>query len=92
MQGAPSNVGRTTVPMSGKLATRMSGGGQPQPVVNRPQAATPQVPRAGSREIANVDSAGLVAAGKVTGTPTQTVQQPQPPSPPQREVYPGQRS
>lgn len=92
MQGARGNTGRKTVPMSGKLATRMSGGGQPKPVATRPQAATPNVPRTGSREIANVDSAGLVAAGTVTGTPVQPVQQPQPASPPQREVYPGQRS
>ena len=75
MQGARSNVGRTTVPMSGKLATRMSGGGQPQPVARRPQAATPQVPRSGSREVTSVGSAGLAQAGTVTGTPAEPVQE-----------------
>ena len=92
MQGARGNTGRQTFNLNGKLATRMHNSAQPKPVAARPQPATPQgAPRSGSREIARVDSAGLVAAGQVTGTPAQPVQHPQPPSPPQREVYPGQR-
>lgn len=85
MQGGRSNVGSKTVPMGNKLATRMSGGGQPQPVATRPRAATPNLPAGGTRVLVNVDSAGLIQAGQ------QPVQQPQPPSPAQREVYPGQR-
>jgi hypothetical protein len=92
MQGGRRNVGRVSVNLSGAQATRLTAGGQPKPVVHRPQAATPNAPRAGSREIANVGHDGLIEAGKVTGTPSQPVQHPQPPSPPQREVYPGQRS
>ena len=93
MQGAArANTGRKTTPMSGMQSTRMTTGPQPAPVVRRAQVATPKVPRSGTREVARVDSAGLVEAGKVTGTPTQPVQQSQPPSSPQREVYPGQRS
>lgn len=116
MKGARANVGRTTVPMSGRNATRLSSTPQSQPApykrnewgaadapgsgpklvpapqATRPRAATPHVPRSGTREVARVDSAGLATAGQVTGTPAQPVQQPQPPSPPQREVYPGQRS
>lgn len=38
----------------------------PAPVVHRPVPATPTVPRAGTREIANVDNQGLIDAGKVT--------------------------
>ncbi len=111
MQGGRTNVGRATVPMSGKLATRL-GGAPPRQTVGRAgqgqstqlappvpasqatrhQPATPSgPPRSGSREVARVDSAGLVAAGQQT-TGGQPVQQPQPLSPPQREVYPGQRS
>ena len=75
MQGGRSNTGSKTTAMAGKQATRLSGGGQPVPTVTRPQAATPNVPRSGSREIARVDSAGLVEAGKVTGTPAEPVQQ-----------------
>lgn len=74
MQGGRANVGRQSVNLSGKVATNLSGkvatklsaGGQPQPVAHRPVAATPNVPRSGSREIARVDSAGLVEAGKQT--------------------------
>lgn len=62
--------------MGGKQSARLSGGPQPTPIVNRPVAAVAGVPRAGSREIANVDSAGLAEAGKVTGSPPQPVQQP----------------
>jgi hypothetical protein len=62
------------------------------PPGTRPQAATPQgAPRSGTREVASVRGQGLVEAGKVTGTPAQPVQIPQPPSPSQREVYPGQQ-
>jgi hypothetical protein len=78
MQGGRRNVGRVSVNLSGAQATRLAAGGQPQPRVVRPQAATPDVPRAGSREITRVDSAGLVEAGKVTGTPPQPVQTPKP--------------
>ena len=92
MQGGRANTGRKTRPMSGMQATRLTAGGQPQPIVHRPQPATPNVPRSGSRVVANVDSAGLAAAGQVTGSPPEPVQHPQPSSPPQREVYPGQRS
>lgn len=84
-----ANVGQKTVPMGNKMATRMSGGGQPQPTVQRPQAATPNLPAGAARVIANVDSAGLVAAGQQT-TGGVAVQQPAPA--PQREIYPGQRS
>jgi hypothetical protein len=109
MQGARANIGRTTVPMSGKRATKLGpaagrvfggeGQGQsailpppvPAPRVVRPVAATPNVPRSGSREVANVSGAGLVAAGQQT-TGGQPVQQPQPPSsrPVVPAVYPGQ--
>jgi hypothetical protein len=92
MQGGRANVGRVSVNLSGKQSTRLSAGGQPVPVVHRPQPAAAGPRRTGSVEIANVDSAGLVAAGTVTGTPPEPVQHPQPPSPRQREVYPGQRS
>jgi hypothetical protein len=52
------------------------------PPGTRPQAATPQDPaRSGSRVVATVDSAGLIEAGRVTGTPPEPVQQPKPPSP-----------
>ena len=44
----------------------------------RPTAATPDAPRSGSREIANVSGQGLIDAGQQTGTPAQPVQQPQP--------------
>lgn len=81
MQGGRSNTGRVSVSLSGRQATRLSAGGQPQPVVHRPQPATSSVPRAGTREVARVDTAGLVEAGKVTGTPAQPVQQPKPRSP-----------
>ena len=91
MQDGRANTGRVSVNLNGRQATRLTAGGQPQPVVRRPQAATPNVPRSGSREIANVDSAGLVAAGQQT-TGGQPVQQPQPASAPQPAVYPGQRS
>ena len=45
------------------------------PVATRHQPATAAVPRAGSREIANVNSAGLAQAGAETtgGQPVQTV-------------------
>ena len=92
MQGGRANTGRKTTPMSGMQSTRMTTNPQPTPVVRRPQAAAPNVPRSGTREVARVDSAGLVEAGNVTGSPPQPVQQPKPASPPQREVYPGQRS
>lgn len=101
MQRGRANVGRTSVPMSGRNATKLSSTPQQQPASYKPfeygmtdkpaqrvtggshthQAATPNVPRSGSREIARVDSAGLVEAGQVTGTPAQPVQQPKPPSP-----------
>ena len=92
MQGGRANVGRVSVNLNGRQATKLSAGGQPQPVVHRPQPAAAGPRRTGSVELANVDSAGLVAAGTVTGSPPEPVQQPQPASPPQREVYPGQRS
>ena len=91
MQGGRSNIGKVSVPLGGKQSTRLTAGGQPQPVVNRPQAVTAAVPRSGSREIANVGSDGLVQAGRET-TGGQPVSQPLPPPSPQREVYPGQRS
>lgn len=98
MQRARPNVGRTSVPMSGRMATRLSSAPQPQPQSYRPtqngaldlpgtgpkpvpapQATRHQpasaVPRAGSRVVADVSSAGLVEAGKQTGTPAQPVQQ-----------------
>jgi hypothetical protein len=60
--------------MSGAQSARMHNPPQPQPRVVRPQPAAPDVPRAGSRVVASVDSVGLVEAGKQTGTPTQPVQ------------------
>jgi hypothetical protein len=97
MQRPRANVGRSSVPMSGRNATRLSSTPQPQPSPykpreagaadvppqrvarptpgTRPTAATPNVPRSGSREVARVDSAGLVEAGKQTGTPAEPVQQ-----------------
>lgn len=92
MQGGRANTGRKTTPMGGKLATRMTSNPQPVPVVHRPQAATPNVPRGGTREIARVDSAGLIEAGKRT-TGGQPVQAPQPTSsrPVTPPVYPGQK-
>ena len=78
MQGGRANVGKVSVPLGGKLATRLSGGGQPQPIVRRPQAATPNVPRSGSREITSASSADMAEAGKVTGTPVEPVQQVKP--------------
>lgn len=78
MQGGRSNTGRKTTPMSGTQATRMTTNPQPAPRVVRPQPATPSVPRAGSREIARIDSAGLVEAGKVSGSPPEAVQQVKP--------------
>lgn len=98
MQRARPNIGRTSVPMSGRNATRLSSTPQPQPApykrnergaldapgsgpkpvpasqVTRPQPATPNVPRAGSREVANVGSSELVEAGRQT-TGGQQVQQ-----------------
>jgi len=53
----------------------------PSPSSARPQAATPNVPRSGSREIARVDSAGLAAAGQQTGTPPQPAQERLPTAP-----------
>jgi hypothetical protein len=52
--------------MSGMQSTRLASNAQTPPRVVRPTAATPSVPRSGSREIANVGSDGLIAAGKVT--------------------------
>lgn len=75
MQGGRANTGRVSVNLNGRQATRLSAGGQPQPVVHRPQPASAGPRRAGSVELANVNSAGLIEAGKVTGTPTQPVQQ-----------------
>jgi hypothetical protein len=46
--------------MSGAQATRLTAGGQPQPRVVRPQAATPDVPRSGSRVVAGGDPVGAV--------------------------------
>jgi hypothetical protein len=73
MQGGRPNIGKVSVPLGGKQATRMTAGGQPQPIVRRPQPATSGPVRSGSREVARVDSAGLVEAGRVTGTPAQPV-------------------
>ncbi len=87
MQGGRANTGRVSVNLSGRQATRLSAGGQPQPIVHRPQPASVGPRRTGSVEIANVSSAELVE-----GTPPEPVQQSKPASPPQREVYPGQRS
>lgn len=78
MQGGRSNTGRKTTPMTGTQSARMTTNPQPTPRVVRPQSAAPNVPRSGTREVARVDSAGLVEAGKVTGTPTQPVQQVKP--------------
>jgi hypothetical protein len=57
----------------------------------RPQAATPNVPRSGTREIANVSGQSLVDAGQQT-TSSQPVRAPQPSSsrPVTPPVYPGQ--
>jgi hypothetical protein len=66
MQGGRANVGRVSVNLSGKMATKLSAGGQPQPVVHRPQPAAAGPVRTGSRVVTTVDSAGLVEAGKVT--------------------------
>jgi hypothetical protein len=76
---ARSNVGQKTVPMGGKQATKLTQGGQPSAAsYQRPQASGAQPVRAGSRVVTTVDSAGLVEAGRVTGTPPQPVQVPQP--------------
>ena len=43
----------------------------------RPAAATPQgAQRAGTREVARIDGAGLVTVGQQTGTPAETVAPP----------------
>jgi hypothetical protein len=65
----PNEWGKPSPPSAGRIA-------QPQPVVHRPVAATPNVPRSGSRPIANVDGAGLVTIGTQTGTPVQTIAPP----------------
>jgi hypothetical protein len=116
MQRARPNIGRTSVAMSGRNATRMSSTpqqqpkpykpaeygmpGTPKPVnvppassYQRPQTSGAQPVRSGSREVARVDSAGVVAAGQQTGTPAQPVQAPQPSSsrPVTPPVYPGQQ-
>jgi hypothetical protein len=82
MQGGRTNIGRKTTPMSGMQATRMHNPPQPVPIVHRPVAANANdPPRSGTREVARVDGAGLIEAGKVTGTPAQPVQQRLPTSP-----------
>jgi hypothetical protein len=65
----PNQWGQPATPGAGRIS-------QPQPVVHRPVAATPDVPRGGSRQIANVDGAGLVTVGQQTGTPVQTIAPP----------------
>ena len=92
MQGGRANTGGKSVPMGGKMATRMGNNPQPTPQATRHQPVSSGPRRTGSAELASVDSAGLIAAGQQTGSPPQPVQQPQPASSPQREVYPGQRS
>jgi hypothetical protein len=89
MQGGRPNTGRASVNLGGARATQLHNPTQRPPIVRRPQPATPQgAARSGSREIARVDSTGLVAAGQQTGTPAQTiapvqvVQPSPPPSPP----------
>lgn len=64
----PNEYGAADVPDAGPKPV-------PQPQVTRPQAATPNVPRSGSRVVAAVGSAGLTAAGTVTGTPAEPVQE-----------------
>jgi hypothetical protein len=116
MQRARPNVGRTTVPMSGRNATRLlstpqrqqqpykpneygapdAPGTGPKPVppassYTRPQTAGAQPVRAGTREVARVDSQGLVEAGQQTGTPAQPVQHDLPATPPSPPVYAGQQ-
>lgn len=74
MQRGRPNVGRASVNLGGKKATRLSGAPQPVPTATRPQAATPNVPRAGSREIVNVNSDGLRQAGQSVGSPAEPAQ------------------
>jgi hypothetical protein len=79
MQGGRTNTGRKTTPMAGMRSTRMTAAPQPSAAsYQRPQASGAQPVRAGSRVVTTVDSAGLVEAGKVTGTPSQPVQIPKP--------------
>ena len=79
MQGRRANTGNKTTPMSGKLATKLTGGGQPRPVASRPQPATPAgAPRAGSRVVVSVDGGDLAEAGKQTGSPPEPAQQVKP--------------
>jgi hypothetical protein len=59
--------------MSGMRATPLHSPPQPTPVVHRPQAVTPNVPRSGTREIANVGHEGLIAVGQQTGSPAQVI-------------------
>jgi hypothetical protein len=68
MQGGRSNVGRKTTPMSGPKATRMSSAPQPQPRAVRPQAATPDVPRSGSRVVVGGDPVGAVTQPQPAGS------------------------
>jgi hypothetical protein len=91
MQGGRANTGGKSVPMGGKQSTRTTGNPQPVPQATRHQPASSGPRRTGSVELANVDSAGLIAAGQQTGSPPQPVQQPQPASQAQREVYDGQK-
>jgi hypothetical protein len=79
MQGGRSNIGRVSVNLGGKQATKLTQGGQPSAsAYQRPQASGAQPVRTGSRVVTTADSAGLVEAGRVTGTPTQPVQIPKP--------------
>jgi hypothetical protein len=80
MQGRRRNVGRVSVNLSGAQATRLTAGGQPQPRVVRPQAATPDVPRSGSRQL---------PAGDATGAVTQPLPRTQVSA--SDPVYPGQK-
>ena len=48
MQGGRANVGRMSVNLNGRQATKLSAGGQPQPVVHRPKPASAGPRRTGS--------------------------------------------
>jgi hypothetical protein len=78
MQGR-ANIGQASINLGGRRAVKLSGAsGQPVAAAQRHQPASAGPRRTGSVEIANVDSTGLVTAGKVTGSPPEPVQQVKP--------------
>ena len=66
----PNQWGQPATPGAGRIS-------QPQPVVHRPVAATPQgTPRSGSRVVTEAGHEQLIQIGSETGTPPQTIAAP----------------